>query len=170
MPDDAPLPFDPIEEARRQWVRHGWRAAAPGMSAVTSVVRVDQLLIARAEAALRPFELSFARYEVLMLLSFSRTGALPLGKIGARLQVHPASVTNAIDRLESQGFVRRRLNPADGRGKLAQISPRGRKVAMRATSTLNDSVFSTLGLSRTECAELFELLRKVRLAAHDFVG
>ena len=54
---------------------------------------------------LRPFGLTFARYEVLMLLSFSTKGSLPLGKIGERLQVNAASVTNAVDRLEAQGLV-----------------------------------------------------------------
>ena len=66
--------------------------------------------------------LTFARYEVLMLLSFSRQGALPLGKIGERLQVNAASVTNAVDRLEADGLVTRRSNPDDGRGRLARLT------------------------------------------------
>jgi len=66
---------------------------------VTSVMRAQQVLLARVDAVLSPFGLTFARFEVLMLLQFSRSGALPLSRIGQRLQVHPASVTNAIDRL-----------------------------------------------------------------------
>src|SRR5258708_9275933 len=96
------LGFDPIGEARRQWTAHGWGDAAPGMAIVTSIMRVHQLLLARVDAVLRPFDISFARYEVLMLLSFSRRGALPLGKIGDRLQVQARAVTNAIDRLVAQ--------------------------------------------------------------------
>ncbi len=64
-----------------------------------------------------------------MLLSFSRAGALPVGKMGERLQVHPASVTNAVDRLERDGYVARRSNPADGRGVLAEITAAGRALA-----------------------------------------
>ena len=140
------------------------------MAAVTSVMRVNQLLLARADALLRPFDVTFARYEVLMLLSFSRARALPLGKIGERLQVHPASVTNAVDRLESRGFVRRHRNPADGRGMLAEITPAGRCVAEHATRTLNEQMFSSLGLTADESDQLFSLLRTIRLDAGDFVA
>ena len=138
------------------------------MAVVTSVMRVQQLLLVRADGALRPFELTFARYEVLMLLSFSSRGALPLGKIGERLQVNPASVTNAIDRLEEQGLVARVPNPADGRGTLARLTDEGRARAAAATDAVNSSVFVDLGLTAEGIERLFELLRDVRLAARDF--
>lgn len=168
MPERDPLPFDPIGEARRQWGLHGWEDAAPAMAVVTSIMRVQQLLLARADAALRPFDLTFARYEVLMLLSFSSRGALPLGKIGERLQVNPASVTNAIDRLEEQGLVERVPNPADGRGTLARLTDEGRARADAATDVVNEEVFVDLGVENTGVEQLFELLRDVRRAAGDF--
>src|ERR1700740_3390823 len=123
------LPFDPIEEARRQWAEHGWDDAADGMAAVTSVMRAEQVFLARVDEALRPFQLTFARYEALMLLSFSRLGSLPLSKVGQRLQVHPTSVTNTIDRLEAQGFVQRVPHATDRRTTLAEITAAGRRVA-----------------------------------------
>ncbi len=162
------LPFDPIAEAERQWVSHGWAAAAPGMAAVTSVMRAQQILLARADEVLRPFALTFARYEVLMLLSFSRRGALPLGKVGERLQVNPASVTNAINRLEAAGLVRREANPADRRGTLAAITAAGRHVAGSATAALNRELFSSLGLPEAALAQLVGVLRELRRAAGDF--
>src|SRR5580658_9889438 len=116
------LPFDPIAEAQRQWEVHGWAAQAPAMATVTSIMRLHQVFLARADAQLRPLGLTFARYEVVMLLSFSSKGCLPLGKIGERLQVNAASVTNAVDRLEAQGLVVRRPNPRDGRGTLATLT------------------------------------------------
>ncbi len=163
-----PLRFDPIEEARRQWVDHGWDDAADGMAAITSVVRAEQLFRTRIDALLAPFELSFARFEVLTLLSFTRAGKLPLGKIGVRLQVHPASVTNAVDRLEAQGFVTREAHPSDRRATLAVLTPAGRKVARQAGKVLNDEVFAIVPLSERELRQLFTLLRKLRAAAGDF--
>ena len=157
------LDFDPIAEARRHWEEHGWADAAPSMAAVTSIMRVHQLLIAEADRVLRPHGLTFSRYEVLMLLSFSRSGSLPLGKIGARLQVHAASVTNAIDRLEAQGLVRRVPHPTDGRTTLAELTARGRRVAQAATDDMNE-LFVALDLP----TELFDVLRGVRAAAGDF--
>jgi DNA-binding MarR family transcriptional regulator len=162
------LPFDPVAEARRHWDAHGWRDASGGMAVVTSIMRVQQIFLARADEILRPFDLTFARYEVLMLLSFSRRGALPLGKIGERLQVNPASVTNAIDRLEAQGFVRREPNPADGRGRIASITASGRDVSKVASEALNEKVFASLGLPDDALADLFTLLGEIRRLAGDF--
>jgi DNA-binding MarR family transcriptional regulator len=162
------LPFDPIDEARRHWRSHGWDDAAEGMGVVTSVIRAEQILSGRAEEAVRPLGLTFARYEVLMLLRFSRRGELPLGKIGERLQVGAGSVTNAIDRLERDHLVRRRMNPDDGRGILAVVTKKGIRLAELATDALNESLFTRLELTETESRALFALLATLRQRAGDF--
>ena len=162
------LSEDPIDLARASWVRHGWGDAADGMALVTSIMRVQQVLLARVEVILRPLGLTFARYEVLMLLQFSRKGSLPVGKIGERLQVHPASVTNAVQRLEQDGFVKRTANPADGRSVLAAITTRGKRVAERATSQLNANVFSIVPIAPTQQRGVYAVLREMRRAFGDF--
>ena len=164
-----PLAFDPIEEARRQWDVHGWADASAGMAMVTSIMRAHQVLIGRVDRALAGLNLSFARYEVLMLLLFSRRGSLPLGKVGARLQVHPASVTNVVNRLESDGLLRRLPHPSDGRTTLAEITTEGRRLAHRATDALNTSVFEGTGLTARQLDQLFGLLRRLRVTEGDFV-
>ena len=162
------LPFDPVEEARRHWVDHGWGAAAPGMAAVTSIMRAQQLLLARTDEVLRPLGLTFARYEVLMLLLFSSRGTLPMKTIGSRLQVHPTSVTNAVDRLETAGLVKRGPHPDDGRAVLVRLTARGKKKALAATAALNEEVFVEPGLSERRLAPLFNALRELRQRAGDF--
>ncbi len=168
MPDTKSLPFDPIAEARRQWEVHGWPEAAPGMAAVTSVFRAQQIYLARIDEALRPFALTFARYEVLMLLVFSRQGSLPLNRVGSRLQVHPTSVTNAVDRLEAQGLLQRVPHATDRRTTLAEILPAGREVALAATEQLNRRVFATPHLQPNEVDTLVATLRELRADAGDF--
>jgi DNA-binding MarR family transcriptional regulator len=163
-----PLRFDPILEARRQWEAHGWDAEASGMAAVTSVFRAQQIYLARIDAVLRPLGLTFARYEVLMLLLFSRAGSLPLSKVGARLQVHPTSVTNAVDRLEAQGLLRRVPHSHDKRTTLAEMTDEGRRVALKATEEVNREVFGSPGLSAAEMDELISVLRHLRAGAGDF--
>jgi DNA-binding MarR family transcriptional regulator len=138
---------DPIEEAKRQWSAHGWDAAADGMATVTTIVRTNQVLMSRIDRLLRPYELTFARFEALRLLAFTKQGCLPMGRLGKLLQVHPASVTNAITRLEADGLVRRRPNPRDSRGTLAEISPAGRRLVQRATVDLNQ-LFTKVGEQR----------------------
>lgn len=162
------LPLDPIEEARRQWRTNGWGDAADGMAAVTSVMRAQQILLARTEDALRPLSLTFARYEVLMILRFSKSGALPMKVIGSRLQVHPTSVTNAVDRLESAGLVRREPHPEDGRAVLVRLSAQGRAVAERATAALNADVFANPGIPASRVDVLVGVLRSLRRSAGDF--
>jgi DNA-binding MarR family transcriptional regulator len=162
------LPFDPIEEARNQWVAHGWADAADGMAAVTSVMRAQQIFLARVDEILRPFKLTFARYEALVLLMFSRSGALPLSKVGERLQVHPASVTNTIDRLQADGLIERVPHPTDRRAMLATLTPAGRELASAATEALNDKAFLTTGLSDRDQRQLVGLITKLRRSAGDF--
>jgi DNA-binding MarR family transcriptional regulator len=136
------------------------------MMAVTSVMRAQQILLARLNEALEEFGLTFARYEALMLLYFSRAGSLPLGKMGARLQVHPASVTNLVNGLERAGFVERTPHPSDRRTTLGTITPAGRAVAEAATAALHEMRFGTEPLGDEALTEMTEILRAAR--AGDF--
>ncbi len=162
------LAFDPIERAGEHWER-AFGPSAP-MRVATSVMRVQQLLIARYDELLRPYELTFARYEALVLLAFSRSGELPMRVIGERLMVHPTSATHTVERLAAQGYVTRRRNPADGRGVLAAITPMGRDVATAATKDLMGAGFGLDALDPAECETVFDALRRVRQAAGDFTG
>ncbi|HEX6220584.1 MAG TPA: MarR family transcriptional regulator, partial [Acidimicrobiia bacterium] len=140
---------DPIAEARRQWISHGWEGAALGMAAVTTITRVQQILEARVEEALSPFGLSFARFEILRLLGFTRAGRLPMGKISDRLQIHPASVTSAVKRLERELLIAREPDADDNRVVLASLLPAGRRLLEPATAAVND-VFESTGLGNDE--------------------
>jgi DNA-binding MarR family transcriptional regulator len=159
---------DPIEEAHRQWTDHGWATAADGMAAVTSLVRAQQILMQRIDSVLRPLNLTFARYEILMLLSFTKAGALPMTKMGSLLQVHPTSVTSAVDRLEVQEFVRRVPHATDRRAILASITDAGRHMAMTATTALNGQVFENVGITGNQVEQLRGVLRSLRANAGDF--
>jgi DNA-binding MarR family transcriptional regulator len=161
-----PLPFDPIDEAARQWALR-WDGV-PQMHAVTSLMRVQQLVLAQLDDILRPHGLTFARYEALVLLTFSRAGSLPLGKMGERLQVHPTSITSIIDRLESAGLVVRRRHPEDGRAVLAEITDAGRAVVEAATADLVEADFALGALDQEQLRQISEVLRPVRRAAGDF--
>jgi DNA-binding MarR family transcriptional regulator len=138
------------------------------MAAVTSIMRAQQILLAELDTVLRPHGLTFARYEALVLLTFSRRGVLPMRVIGQRLMVHPTSATNTIDRLERQGLVVRRPNPRDGRGKLAEITEAGREVVTAATVDLMKAEFGVADYDVAQLGQLFDLLRGLRVSAGDF--
>ena len=167
--DDRPT-RDPIREAHRQWVAHGWADAADTMALVTSVTRAQQLLAERVERALKPHGLTLARFEVLRLLSFTRDRALPMTRLGSLLQVHPASVTSAVDRLETQGFVRRQRRSEDRRVVHAELTEAGAATVDAATVDLN-AVFTDLGsdLGDDTVRDLTRLLGALRAGAGDRV-
>lgn len=162
-----PLPFDPIVEARRQWERHGW-GNVDAMAAATSIARAHQIILGRINEVLAPWGLNFSRFEALALLHFTRSGELPLGKIGERLQVHPASVTNTIDRLEVDGLVERVAHPTDRRATLARITDLGRAAVQEAAQALADVDFGFHGLTDDQLARLDADITALRRSAGDF--
>ena len=162
------MDFDPIAEAKSNWIAAGWGDVAGGMVAVTSVMRAHQILLARVETALRPYDLTFSRFELLRLLAFSREGALPITKASDRLQVHVTSVTHAIRRLEDAHLVRRLPHPTDGRTTLVEITELGRSTVEDATSTLNNEVFADVGMTPEQVEALVGSIQSLRHHAGDF--
>ena len=161
-----PLPFDPILRAASLWSER--IGPATTMAAVTSIMRVQQILLSSVDAILRPHGLTFARYEALVLLHFSRSGALPLGKMGDRLMLHPTSVTNIVDRLEAQGFLHRTPHPTDRRTTLAEITPEGHRVAEKATEAVGAVMLGMGDLPEHVLDTITTSLRALRLDAGDF--
>ena len=161
------LSFDPIAEARRQWQVNGWEAL-DAMAAATSITRAHQIMLGRINTVLAPYELTFSRFEALALLQFSKAGALPLGKMGERLQVHPASVTNTIDRLEADGLVARVPHPSDRRTTLAEITPLGRRTVEKAAAALAAADFGLAELDSSALRTLARTITTLRRRAGDF--
>lgn len=159
---------DPIAEARRQWVAHDWTEAAPGMAAVTSIMRAQQLLLTQIDGLLRPFGLTFARFELLRLLSFASEQRMTMRRAGQRLQVHPTSLTSLAARLGEDGLVERVANPDDGRSAVLVLTAAGGRLVEEATAVLNAEVFEAIGLVDDDLASLVEVLGRFRAARGDF--
>lgn len=158
------LESDPIALAGAEWERAGWRGS-DAMMLATSIIRVQQIIAGRTNQVLASHGLTLSRFEALATLEFSRHGALALGKIGERLQVHPASVTNTISKLEADGLVRRSKHPKDGRTVLATITQQGREVLERAADSLAAIDYGVAPLDGAEMREMFQRLRPVRVGA-----
>ncbi|PPK61105.1 MarR family transcriptional regulator [Actinokineospora auranticolor] len=160
------LSFDPIARAAELWEERIGDSTT--MAAVTSVMRVQQILQSAVDAALKPHGLTFARYEALVLLTFAKRGSLPMRVMGERLQLHPTSVTNIVDRLEADGLVKRTPHPTDRRTTLAEITDAGRERREQATTAVTAVDFGLRGLTDRQTTQLTDLLAKVRKAAGDF--
>ncbi|WP_019816078.1 MarR family winged helix-turn-helix transcriptional regulator [Saccharomonospora saliphila] len=163
---NRPLPFDPIARAAQHWEdRIG---PSTTMAAVTGLMRVQQIVQSAVDTALKPHGLTFARFEALVLLTFARTANLPMRVMGERLQLHPTSVTNIVDRLEKDGLVKRLPHPTDRRTTLVEITEEGRQRREEATRAVTDIDFGLTGLTRRQTEQLTELLTRVRKSAGDF--
>ena len=164
--DTANAPFDLIAKAAETWRER--LGPSEAMEAVTNVMRVQQILQAAVDESLRPHGLTFARYEALVLLSFSSRDSLPMRMMGERLQLHPTSITNIVDRLEADGLAQRLPHPTDRRTTLVALTPTGRKRLGEATESVLRTDFGFVGLEPGELVELSRLLTKLRKAAGDF--
>ena len=155
MPHPRRLPFDPIDEAARQWGLRWDRV--PAMHAVTSLMRVQQLVIGRLDAILRPHGLTFARYEALVLLVLLPRLAAP-GQDGGAASGAP-----------DVGDLHRAA--AGGRGLVVRTPPRTTVAACwprsrrrgpgrveAATADLVASDFALEALTDAQLAELSALL------------
>lgn len=152
---------DPVEEATRQWAER--YEDASGFRGLVSLIRTYGAVIRSVEAQLRPYGLNLSRYEVLLLLSFTRTGCLPSMRLRDLLMVHGSSVTYLVDRLEEAGFVARRADPDDGRVALVCLTDAGRAVVEEASHRLVEHEFGAFGgLSEHERELLSALLAALR--------
>lgn len=161
------LPFDPIAQASENWRAASWDKV-DAMAAATSITRAHQIILGRINEVLADLGLNFSRFEAVALLHFTRTGELPLGKMGQRLQVHPTSVTNTIDRLEQDGLVQRVPHPTDRRTTLARITDEGRRVAEKGAAALAGIDFGLAGVPVDQLRALDDAIRVLRHEAGDF--
>lgn len=152
---------DPVVAAQRQWVARGWSATADAMGGATSLIRAQRVLLTLLDQELGVLGLSFARYELLALLLFSRTGALSLTTICQQLEVQQPTASVIVKRLQHQGLITRVPHTSDRRSRLVRLTPEGRERVLAATHRLNETVFSGPLLTRTQANDLGRLRRRL---------
>jgi DNA-binding MarR family transcriptional regulator len=116
---------------------------------------------AEVEARLGPLKLSLAK--LLALKALAEAGdSLPLGQLAERLACVKSNITQLVDRLEIDGFVRRESAPGDRRTRLAVLTADGRKAVAAGTRLQEQTERDLLKtLSRDEAQQLAVLLEKV---------
>jgi DNA-binding MarR family transcriptional regulator len=77
-------------------------------------------------------------------------------------------VTNIVDRLESDGLVRRTPHPTDRRTTLVEITAAGLQRREEATEAVVEVNLGLKGLTDRQTEQLTELLAKVRRSSGDF--
>jgi DNA-binding MarR family transcriptional regulator len=152
---------DPVEEAVRHWRAH--HPETERFRALTSLVRAYSVALREVEALLRPLDLNLSRFEILLVLSFTRRGVLPISRLKEALMIHGSSVTYLVDRLEHSGLVARGTDEDDRRVVRVQLTDAGRATIEQACELLCENefgVFTTLSEDRLEV--MSDLLNELR--------
>ena len=152
---------DPVEKARRQWAeRHPEES---GFLVVVSMLRSYAVMLRELEALLRPLGLTLSRFEVLLLLSFTRAQRLPVMRLRDLLLIHGSSATYLVDKLAEAGWVTREADPSDRRVSIVALTDAGREVMQAGVDALADAGFGPIaGLDEDQRRSLSQLLAALR--------
>ena len=90
------------------------------------LIRAQQVLLSQVETALKKAALPpLSWYDVLLELSRDPDSGLRQYEIGERVLLNKHNLSRLIDRLESDGLVKRQACDIDGRGNTVKITKKG---------------------------------------------
>jgi DNA-binding MarR family transcriptional regulator len=117
-----------------------WRDAHPdwdlsGMALLGRVSRIERLLEVRRLEVLRPEGLTTADVDVLASLWRHPAGQRPRD-LRRSMMVGSGTLTPRLDRLEAAGWLRRRPDPDDQRGRVLVLTATGRRRVPRLVERL----------------------------------
>ena len=103
-------------------------------------------------------------FDILIRLARSAGGQLRMSELAAQASLTPSGLTRAVDRLQEQGFVSRRVCPDDRRGSFAQLTPAGQALMEEAIPDHLAHIDEVLGgiFTPEEEAQLASYLRRLR--------
>jgi DNA-binding MarR family transcriptional regulator len=135
-----------------------------GHETLLNIFVTANLLIKEAQQLFRPFGLTEAQFDILMMLETqSDNGLLSQTELGHMLLVNRSNVTGLVDRVEQAGWVRRVPDGIDRRINLVEITESGRKILNNTKNVYMKRIEEiTSVLSENEKRLLVEILEKIR--------
>jgi MarR family 2-MHQ and catechol resistance regulon transcriptional repressor len=108
-------------------------------------------------------ELEMCGSDFAVLEALLHKGPLPVNEIGKKVLLTSGSITVAVDRLETKGFVERRAHGTDRRARIVHLTKEGRKVITRvyADHAADMERLASASLTRAERKTLIRLLKKI---------
>jgi DNA-binding MarR family transcriptional regulator len=157
--------MDPVDRIAAQWKRARPDLELPSAQVLQRITRAYRLQASS-------FEQVFARYGVswgehLVLAALRRAGPpyrMNPTTLFDSMVLSSGAMTNRLDRLEEMGLVRRLPDPNDRRGRLVELTTKGRELvddAVVAHVANEERLLS--GLSSSDRVKLADLLRKLLL-------
>jgi MarR family 2-MHQ and catechol resistance regulon transcriptional repressor len=114
-----------------------------------------------AENSITESEMCGSDFAVLEALLHK--GPLPINEIGKKVLLTSGSITVAVDRLESKGFVERRASGTDRRARIVHLTKDGRALItlVYADHASDMERLAAASLNRAERETLIRLLKKI---------
>lgn len=97
----------------------------PPANVIGGLLQTASTVQAHVEARLSPVGLSLPKLAALTALR-EAGDSLPLSQLADRLSCVKSNITQLVDRLETDGFVRREADPGDRRSRVAVLTTAGR--------------------------------------------
>jgi DNA-binding MarR family transcriptional regulator len=135
-----------------------------GHETLLNIIVTANLLIKEAQQLFRPYGLTDAQFDVLMILETqSEKGLLNQTELGRMLLVNRSNVTGLVDRMEQAGWVKRTPDGEDRRINLVGITDNGRKILSSTKDLYIQRIEKvTSVLSDDEKKLLIDILEKIR--------
>lgn len=127
-----------------------------------AVVRAAELFRRVHTSVFRNYGLSFPQYNVLRVLEASLHGRNRISEVGRIMLVPGANMTGIAKRLERDGFIFRKSDPADERVTILQLSPKGAKTLKRIEDEKDKWLKLFLrNFSKKEKLEIIDLAKRL---------
>jgi DNA-binding MarR family transcriptional regulator len=140
---------------------------SPARAAVVAVVRGYGTVQRLMEPYFARFGLTPPQFQLLTVVNRLRAARPTQRRVARELYVSFPNVTVMLARLEKAGLVRRLPNPADGREKLVELTPRADALLRRIWQGHQAQLERVMsGLTAEEQTELARLLGKMSAAHH----
>ncbi len=132
---------------------------------VLNIIFTGTLLAKEGQRVFRPFGLTLAQFNVLMLLKRqSVDGRINQTTLGKMMLVNRSNITGLVDRMEEAGLVRRTDDPEDRRVHYVEMTETGDRVLEEVHKTYFSRIEEIMSvLSGNEHKFLSSMLESVRM-------
>ena len=159
---DLDLGRDLVAATRAEFEHRGG-VAHHQFAVLLEVERINRLIQTLAQPHLAGTDLTYAGWQALMALAYSKHKALPMAKLAERAASHPTTMTRTVDRLIRLGYVRRVRERNDRRVTVIEILPAGEHARETVLQSLDRSQFGLGGVPESRLIRLEGLLRQARV-------
>ncbi|MGU3355713.1 MarR family winged helix-turn-helix transcriptional regulator [Microbacterium sp. M4A5_1d] len=155
--------MDRVDRILEQWARERPGLDVTPMAVIGRLGRAAAAVDARLAATFARHGIDAATFDVLATLT--RQGKpyeLTPAELAADAMITSSAVAQRLNRLEGLGYVSRNPDPADGRGKIVRLTPKGLRVVDRVLPDHLETERAVLApLTESERSQLAVLLSRL---------